>query len=54
MLDYLVEYHMLEDADLITSYLPRTIMLHHYVELRLSLRRYVRGGYMGMCPHKGD
>ena len=41
-MDYLIEYHMLhEDEDLITRYIPRTIMLHHYVEFRLALRRSV-------------
>jgi hypothetical protein len=53
ILDYLIEYHMLqEDDDLITRFIPRTIMLHHYVEFRLALRRCVcvwMHVYMDVC-----
>ena len=40
-MEYLIEYHMLEEKrDHLACYIPRTIMLHHYVAFRLSLRRY--------------
>ena len=39
IMEYLKDIHTISDDDRLPQYIPKTILIHHYVSFRLALRR---------------